>query len=114
MSWLRRGIGLNPRDPRLHVWTTHFALCHLCLAQYREASDRAREAIVEAPSYKHARIVLAASLGFLGETEQAKSSLNGVDLAPEELDAFVERRSNWGSAIREKIRDGLRKAGLPE
>ena len=110
LRWMKEGLTLNPRDPRLYVWWTHMACAHLNLEQYDHAEELAREAMVERPDYVEARIARASALGFLGRSDEARSVFENVDHA--EIADIIERRRMWGQSMKDKLLDGLRSAEL--
>ncbi len=112
IKWMKEGLTLNPRDPRLYVWQTHMACAHLSLEQYDDAEKLARVAMVERPDYLEARCVRASALGFLGRSDEARAVFENMDSG--EIADIVERRRIWGQSMKDKLRDGLRSAELTE
>ena len=110
LKLIQEGLTLNLRDPRLYVWQTHIASTHLCLEQYEDAEDLAREAMAERPDYIEARLVRASALGFLRRSDEARAIFENTDFA--EIADIVERRRMWGKSMKDKVLDGLRSAGL--
>ena len=66
IQYIEKGIDLSPKDPRRHFFMTRLADAHLHDRQLDQAIDRAQQAIEVRPDYHDARLVLTASLGFLG------------------------------------------------
>jgi adenylate cyclase len=83
--------------------------------RYDEASDWARKAILRRPRIPEYHLLLAASLGQLGNVEDAKAELDAAEnLQPDfaKPGSSVYRYKN--AADNEHLLDGLRKAGLPD
>jgi adenylate cyclase len=112
LRWMKEGLTLNPRDPRLYIWQSHMACAHLCLEQYEDAAELARAAMVERPDYTEAQLVRASALGFLGRSNEARVVFDDTGRA--EITDIVERRRIWGQSMKDKVLDGLRAAGLTE
>ncbi len=112
LRWIKEGLTLNPRDPRLYIWQVHMACAHLYMGQYEEAEDLAHEAVLERPDYMDARIVWASTLGFLGRSDDAQAVFESTDRI--EIAGIVDRRMMWGKSMKDKLLDGFRLGGLTE
>ena len=111
---LQRGLQLNPRDPRTFIFYGHLADAHLMASRYDEAIEWARRSAVAKPDYVAAQVLLAASLGFAGRVDEARTALDECfRLDPD----FLDKPHGWKHYRRpenlEHILEGLRKAGLP-
>ncbi len=112
LSSLEEGLALNPRNTREYVWLTFMGLACVCMDDYERAVELARQALAQRPDYIEARAVATSGLGFLGRNDEAGELFNDADGA--DFGDFVARRPNWDSSTKDKMLDGLRKAGLPE
>ncbi len=110
LRWIKEGLTLNPREPRLYIWQVHMACAHLCMGQYEEAEELAHEAVLERADYMDARTVWASTLGFLGRNDDAQAVFENTDRT--EIAGFVDRRRMWGKLMKDKLLDGLGAAGL--
>jgi adenylate cyclase len=121
LAALKKCIRLDPRAPSLVyrlsqiAWALYF--CH----EYAAAVEAARQAIRSYPDRPGSYSVLAAALGQIGRTAEAKEALEkAIMIAPARFDNFV--RGYVRGHVRPRLRpedhahiiEGLRKAGLPE
>ena len=107
---------LDPRDPRLG-WRLHrVALGHYFIGEYYAAKDAAQLAISAYPEFPTPYRVLAAALGQLGRSEEAKQALDqAVAVNPASLEWFGRQRPPWfRPEDYEHVLEGLRKAGWQE
>lgn len=81
--------------------------------KYAASVDAARQAIQSYPKYTHPYRWLAAALGQLARTAEAKEALDkAVAVAPASFDMYVRNRVPWmRPEDHAHILDGLRKAG---
>jgi len=86
------------------------------LRQYEAAIEAATHAVRSYPDRPHAYRCLAAALGQLGRTEEAKKTLDkAIAIAPAFFEMYVRKGVPWvRSEDHAHMLDGLRKAGLPE
>jgi Tfp pilus assembly protein PilF len=112
IPWLERGLRLNPRDSRQAVWIGNIARSHLLARRYREAADWARKAIERQPAYPDGSLVLASSLGHLGDTKGAAQALAQCE---ESRPGHTSNPKRWYPYKNQEDWDhflaGLRKAG---
>jgi adenylate cyclase len=113
---LERSIRLDPRDPRSPTRLTQIALGLYFLRRYEAAIAAANEAIRQYPDFPNSYRWLAAALGQLGRTAEAKQALEkAVAVAPAGFGMYVRDRVPWmRPEDHAHMLDGLRKAGLPE
>jgi adenylate cyclase len=113
---LERNIRLDPRDPQLAVRLNQIALAHYFSREYANAVEVARRAMRSYPDYPHIYRWLAAALGQLGRTDEAKEALdNAISIAPRAFDAYVRDRAPWmRPEDHAHMLEGLHKAGMPE
>ena len=111
IPWFEKALELNPLDPQYHLYLTQLALSNLGAERYEDAAEQAREAIRLKPDFLEARIALASSLGHLNH------SIDGVKAIEEIRDVAihsVETHIVYAQDLKDRLIDGLRKAGLPE
>ncbi len=112
-------LRLSPRDTNVYVWMGIAGLAKLLLSRDEEAVVRLRRAVETNRNWPNAHFYLAAALAQLGRPEEARAAaMAGLALDP----SFTIRRYRLGAATdnptylaqRERIYDGMRKAGVPE
>ena len=84
--------------------------------EYAAAAEAARQAIRSFPNRAASYRVLAAALGQMGRTAEAKEVLGkAIAIAPAWFDAYIRRHVRAPARPEEDahMREGLRKAGLP-
>jgi adenylate cyclase len=113
---LERNMRLDPRDPQSAVRLNQIALAHYFSREYANAVEVAKQTIRSYPDYPHIYRWLAAALGQLGGTDEARDALEkAISAAPGAFDMFVRHRVPW---IRPEdqahMLEGLRKAGWHE
>ena len=91
------------------------ARAHLTARRYEEAAEWARKAIQWRDDAPLSHLILAASLGHLGQSNDARAALDKCEsIRP----GYVAERDNWhpynNVEDEEHLFDGLRKAGLAE
>ena len=109
---LEKGLSLNPKDPRNHLFYAFMARAHLTAHLYDEALPWARKAVQWKPDAPLPRLIHAAVLGHLGQVEEAKTEL---DVCKQVAPGFAATTANWHPykhpEDEEHFLDGLRKAG---
>jgi TolB-like protein/class 3 adenylate cyclase len=110
---------LSPRDPLLGLWYAILGLADLHLGRLDKAVDRLRKAIELAPNHEIPYFYLAAVLALQGRgIEAAEACTIGRRLAPNfrigKCRAEVQSDNPIFLAQRERLYEGLAKAGLPE
>ena len=103
---------LNPHDPRLNIALPWMGRAHFTARRYDQAREWLRKSVKLNPDIPETHVVLAATLGHLGEIDQARASLEACErLRP----SYLETETIWiwykDEADNEHFRDGLRKAG---
>jgi adenylate cyclase len=110
---LERAIRLDPREPRSEYRLNEMALALYFCRDYSAAIDAAKQAIRSYPNFAHPYRWLAAALGQLGRTGEAKEALEkAIVLAPASFDMYVRGRVPW-MRVEDyaHMLEGLRKAG---
>ncbi len=116
MRLSRRCIRLDPRDPRSPGRLNQLALAFYFCRDYEAAVEAAKRAIRSYPENPNPYRWLAAALGQLGRTEEAKEALEkAIAIAPAAFDMYVRERVPWmRPEDHAHMVDGLRKAGWQE
>jgi len=107
---------LSPLDPRTFAWQDYMALAHFCAGRYDEATIWAERALRSQPNFAPAMRLAAAGHALGGRPAEAEKAVGRLRQFDPQL-----RLSGLPKVIRpliakhrEKLADGLRKAGLPE
>jgi adenylate cyclase len=113
LTSLESSIRLDPRDPLLALRLNYVALGHYLLREYEAAIEVAKRGIRSNPDFPSTYRWLAAALGQIGRTAEAKDALKkAIAVAPASFDAFVRRRVPWHRPEDyAHMLEGLRKAG---
>jgi adenylate cyclase len=104
---------VDPRGPDSH-WVVHqFAISYYSEGDYLKSVEAARRALARHPEVSGTYRWLAAALGQLDRTQEAKAALNkAVELSPRSFEFYTHRRPPWHRPEDyEHMLDGLRKAG---
>ena len=109
IPWLERALQLNPSDPQHQVFVINLALAHLGAGRYDEAIRLAREANRRQPDFLEGLIVQATSLGYLERAEEARAVIAGHG---ESAPGFIERHVTYAPELKDRLLEGLRRAGL--
>lgn len=110
---VKTAIRLDPRDPMLPSRLNHVALGFYFCREYETAVEAANQAIRSNPDYPLTYRWLAAALGQIGQTEDAKRALEkAITIAPGSFDMYVHQRAPW-IRLEDHVHmlEGLRKAG---
>jgi adenylate cyclase len=107
---------LDPRDPGLAARLYQLAAGLYLARDYETSLATAQRVIRSYPDYPPIHRWLAASLGQLGRSAEAKEALeNALTIAPATFDLYVRQRAPWmRPEDHAYLLEGLRKAGLPE
>jgi adenylate cyclase len=110
---IERSIRLDPHDPMLPSRLNHVALGLYFCREYEAAFEAAKQAIRSNPDYPLTYRWLAAALGQIGRTEDAKRALEkAIAVAPASFDMYVRERVSWmRPEDHAHMVEGLRKAG---
>jgi adenylate cyclase len=113
LTALQRYLRLDPRDPTLALGLLQIAIGHYFCREYETALEAVERVIRSYPDFPLSYRWLAATLGQLGRTDEAKSALQeAVAVAPTSFDFYVRGRAPWfRSEDHAHMLDGLRKAG---
>jgi adenylate cyclase len=110
---LQASLRLDPRGPNLAHRLTYVAIGYYYSHAYEDAAEAAKDAIQAFPEFPLPYRWLAAALGELGRSEEAKEALEGATaIAPASFDLFVRARPPWfRPEDHAHMLEGLRKAG---
>jgi adenylate cyclase len=120
LAALKTCIRLDPRAPSLVLRLGQIAVALYFCREYAAAVEAARQAIRSYPDRPGYYRVLAAALGQMGRTAEAKEALEkAIAIAPALFDGYVRgyvRGRHPGLRLEDHghILEGLRKAGMPE
>jgi TolB-like protein len=112
-------LRLSPRDRLAFIWFGLLAQAKLCIGADEEAVNWSRRSIELNRNYPLTHVYLAAALALLGRVDEARAEVQTVlALDPK----FTIRRFRAGAPSansvflkqRERVIEGMRKAGLPE
>jgi TolB-like protein len=116
---IEEALRLSPLDVNAFLWISFAGFAKLYIGRNEDAVSRLRRAIDTNRNYPIAHFWLAAALAQLGRLDEARAEARaGLALDP----SFTVRRVRAGAmsdnptylAQRERIYDGMRKAGVPE
>ena len=111
VPWIEKALDINPIDPRNYVVTTHLAVAKLCVGDFRAAVELTRTSIRQRPDYVNSRITLAAALGNLHLTDEAREALGEFC---DRVQGYIENHPYpmWRIHVKDHYLTGLRMAGL--
>src|SRR6266700_3441039 len=113
LAALKTCIRLDPRDPFLVNRLNQVALAHYFCRDYEATVEAAKRAIRSFPDFPSAYPWLAAALGELGRTAEAKEALEkAITVSPASFDFQVRTRPPWFRPEEHAhMLEGLSKAG---
>lgn len=113
LAALETCLRLDPRDPSLVNRLNQFALAHYFCRDYEGTIEAAERAIRSFPDFPSPYRWLAAALGELGRTAEAKAALEkAITVSPASFEFQVRDRPPWfRPEDHAHMLDGLRKAG---
>jgi TolB-like protein len=116
---VQQALRLSPRDAWVFVWLAIAGYAEDFLRHYEKAATWQRRSIEANGNYPLSHFHLAAALSHLGRLEEARAAARaGLALDPKftiaGFRANIYGESPTHLAWRERLVDGLRKAGLPE
>jgi tetratricopeptide (TPR) repeat protein len=116
---VHEALRLSPRDTNAYTWMSIAGLGKLQLGAHEDAIARFRRALEMNRNYPLAHFLLAAALAHLDQLDEARSAVQaGLALNPtftiSRLRAAASCDNPTFLAQRERIYEGMRKAGVPE
>ena len=117
IALLEQAAELSPRDP--HLWTFHNAraFAHFSLGELKSAAFFARKGTRQPNATYWPHATLTASLGLLGEREEARAAAGELLARKPDYTCAFAREDLFFCANKDFIAryaDGLRRAGVPE
>jgi Flp pilus assembly protein TadD len=117
-SHVQEALRLSPRDTEAYVWMIFAGFAKLELGADEEAVARFRRSVEINRNHPRAHFWLASTLTHLGRLDEARSALH-AGLALDATFTIARFRGATSDnptyrATWRRIRDGLRKAGMPE
>jgi tetratricopeptide (TPR) repeat protein len=111
-----KAIRLSPTGPMMFLSFWAAAVVHFSGGRYEEAARWARRAVRANPKWVFGWNILTASYAHLGRADEARVAREELSrLAPElSVSAVRQNLVSADSAYRDRMSDGLRKAGLKE
>jgi len=121
IEYADRAMRLSPPDPYLYVFYAQEGLAYIMLRQDDRAVACLRRAVANNPKFPSPVAYLAASLALTGQDAKARETLKQYLSLPGTKTRTI---TSWRAmaysdsptylAFRERIHEGLRKAGMPE
>lgn len=116
---VQEAFRLSPRDTSAYRWMMYAGFAKLLLGADEQAVARLRRSVEMNRNFPLAHFYLAAALAHLGRLDEARYAVQaGLALDPTfTISRFRARASSDNPTYlnqRERVRDGMRKAGLPE
>jgi adenylate cyclase len=116
LAALHRYFRLDPRSPMMAVGLQQMTAAHYFCGEYEAAVAAAKRVIRSYPEYPFSWRWLAAALGQLNRTEEARQAFDkALAVSPASFDVFIRRRAPWWRPEdHAHVLEGLRKAGWRE
>jgi TolB-like protein/class 3 adenylate cyclase len=110
---------LSPRDPRLGTWFTFSGISDLYLGRLDQAIDRLQKCVELSPKEMFVYLYLAAALALAGRANEAAEACATWRRSHPNFTLAKFRAETRGDnpiylAQRERVYEGLRRAGMPE
>ena len=119
LAQIDQAMRLSPRDPQLAVWHMFAGVAHLHLGHEGEAVEWLTRSVDAYPASPFGRLFLASALGAAGRIDEARAQMAQLQkmrpgftlsrfraVEPSDAAAFL--------AQRERVYEGLRRAGMPD
>jgi tetratricopeptide (TPR) repeat protein len=106
----------SPRDPFIWIWRTAKCVAHFVAGRYEDALQVAREVRALKPSWYASYVFIAACAALVGQSNEARAAVRDLlALIPHfSVRGMIKNPELSRQADRDRLVDGLRKAGLPE
>ena len=115
IEWAERAIRLSPFDSWIYFAWHGLALGHFSLGHYEEAVNAARKAVYFNPGFSMNHMLLAASLGKLGQLQQGKGAAARIlALQPQYRYGKHFAHVDCEPALAAALGEGLNSVDLPE
>jgi adenylate cyclase len=116
LTSIQRCLRLDPRGPGVAGYLLMMTIAHYLYHDYDAAVEVARRTALLYPDYPNIYRWLAAALGQLGRTDEARGALEkAIAISPASFDMYVRKHVPWHRPEdHAHMLEGLRKAGVPE
>jgi len=119
LEFLEQALRLSPRDPARNIWQWQMCNAHAHLGQWEQAIDWCQKSAATNPTLFWPYFELAASYAQLGRPADAANAVHELEKRiPAPSVALYGRLQDFPDpqfrSERDRIMEGLRKAGLPE
>jgi tetratricopeptide (TPR) repeat protein len=116
ISSIEKAMRLSPQDPLMWGFLHTMALAQFGAERYEEAVEWARRSLQRKPDSPLASRILAASYAQLGRIDEARSAAEEVSRLTPEFSLSVASLifASADASLRERLVEGLRKAGIKE
>lgn len=116
---IEQAIRLSPRDPQLPAWEMFGGVAHLHLGHDAQAVEWLERSVRAYPSSPFGRLFLAGALGATGRIPEAKAQMEQLQLLRPGFTLGRFRSLEPSDAVafraqRERLYEGLRRAGMPD
>ena len=113
---LRHAMQLNPKDPRMYARYQALSAANFALGHYEESLESASRVARQLQEWHGARTFVLANFGQLGRAQEAGSVLEETLLRwPHYTVKYAARRHPYrDTEVRERLTEGLRRAGVPD
>ena len=113
MEHTARAMRISPRDPLKHLFLARQGAAHFAAARYCDATACFQKALHERAEFVGALRFLTAMYALDGDIQRARATLNDLKrLQPAVSLAWTDEHSEMGDALRGRLIEGLRLAGL--
>ena len=116
LTSIQRCLRLDPRGPGVAGYLLMMTIAHYLCHDYDVAVEVARRTALLYPDYPNIYRWLAAALGQLGRTDEARGALEkAIAILPASFDMYVRKHVPWHRPEdHAHMLEGLRKAGWKE
>jgi TolB-like protein/DNA-binding winged helix-turn-helix (wHTH) protein/Tfp pilus assembly protein PilF len=114
-----RAVRLSPRDPQLPLWEMFQGVAYLHMGRDDEAIELLARSVEGSPSSAFSHLFLASALGNAGHIDKAQAQISQLrqlhsNFTLARLHALEPSDAPMFRAQRQRVYDGLRRAGMPE
>lgn len=112
----QRALSLSPKDPELFHFLVAAGTAHFVAGRYGEAAEWGRKVVAAQPMVPSGHRLVAASLGHLGQTDEARKALDrALQITPKLSEASIRNNIHFKNAQDlENYISGMKAAGLPQ
>lgn len=119
LAQIEQAIRLSPRDPQIAVWQMFGGVAHLHQGQNAQAVEWLSRSVERYPMSPFGRLFLASALGASGRIAEAKAQMAQLQQLRPGFTLSRFRAAEPSDAVpfraqRERVYEGLRRAGMPE